>query len=93
MTSVEIMSPRLGDAFIDLARQAGVGFNACFIHDVLVNGAYGSFHIERLRPMSSATVHFSGVDPSADYSVAWNGHKPQKIRGAILAREGSVVEQ
>src|SRR6185437_14783683 len=38
MTSVEIMSPVLGDAFIDLKNHTGVGFDECSIRDLRIEG-------------------------------------------------------
>ncbi|HWF37739.1 MAG TPA: hypothetical protein VG322_04420, partial [Candidatus Acidoferrales bacterium] len=93
MASVEMMSSRLGDAFIDLPRQAGVGFNACSISDVVVNGASISFHIDRVSRLKNVRIHFSGADPSTTYSISWNGRNRQQIGGAILAREGFVIQQ
>ena len=93
MTSVEIMSSQLGDAFLDLRHQAGVGFNASSVRDVVVNGTQISFRLDRLERLRTATIHFSDVDPGAEYSIVCNNQQPQKIKGAILAREGLVVGQ
>ncbi len=93
MTSVEIMYPRFGDAFIDLERRAGVGFNACSIRDLVVNGTAISFHFDRLNRLRTAKIRFRGVDESTNYTISWNGRQPQKIKGALLAREGFAIEQ
>ncbi|MFH1230835.1 MAG: hypothetical protein V1709_04995, partial [Planctomycetota bacterium] len=45
MTSVEMMVDQLGDAYIDLNCKHGVGFNACTIDNVKVDGTNISFDI------------------------------------------------
>jgi hypothetical protein len=93
MTSVEIMFPLLGDVFIDLEHQAGVGFNATSLQYLSVRGNLISFHLDRLARLRKATIRFSGVNEAADYTIEWNGHAPQKVNGAILAKQGFTIEE
>ena len=92
MTSVEMMYPQLGDIFIDLEHHAGAGFNATSLLDLTVKGTSVSFHFDRLKRLQTATVRFRGVDESAEYTIAWNGRAPRKIKGAVLARQGLAIE-
>lgn len=91
MTSVEIMYAQLGDAFIDLQHKAAGGFNAVSVQDLTINGNEISFHLDRPERQNSATIRFAGLEESADYTIAWNGHKPLKFKGADLARDGLVI--
>ena len=93
MTSVEIMSPALGDAFINLKEKDGVGFNACSLQNVTVAGHSISFDLETFPSLRSIRVRFSGVDPHAKYRVIWNGSHSSMVDGNTLARDGYVVRQ
>lgn len=93
MTSVEIMSPALGDAFINLKEKDGVGFNACSLQHVTVAGHSISFDLETFPSLRSIRVRFSGVDPHAKYQVIWNGSHSSMVDGNTLARDGYIVRQ
>ena len=88
MTSIEMMYPVLGDAFIDLQRKMGVGFNACSLRNVRVDHDSISFDISTFPTLHTVTVRFSGVDPNASYRISWNGNHARTIRGDVLARNG-----
>jgi hypothetical protein len=91
MTSVEIMSPVLGDASIDLKRQSGVGFNTCSVHNVTIRAHSISFDLDAAPSLSVANIKFFGVDRNARYRILWNGHTSEEIRGEALARSGYSV--
>lgn len=91
MTSVEILYPQLGDAFVDLQHNVAAGFNATTVRDLVINGTAISFHLDRLERLSNANIRFSGVDESAIYTITWNDHPPQQIKGADLARDGLAI--
>ena len=93
MTSVEILYPNLGDVFIDLQHRTGVGFNATSISDLVVDGDTISFHLDRLERLGTMIARFAGVDESATYRIAWNGHPSQTIKGTALVREGLKINQ
>ena len=88
MTSVEMMSPTLGDAFIDLEKKQGAGFNACSLRHVTVQGHSISFDVDTFPAMRSVNVRFSGVDKHARYQITWNGSHSSTVDGATLARDG-----
>lgn len=93
MTSIEMMYPVLGDAFIDLQRKMGVGFNACSLRNVRVDHDSISFDISTFPTLHTVTVRFSGVDPNASYRISWNGNHARTIRGDVLARNGFVFSR
>jgi len=93
MTSVEIMSPTLGDAFINLQEKSGVGFNACSLRNVAVAGHSISFDLDTFPSSRSIRVRFSGVDRQAKYQVTWNGSHSSVVDGHTLARDGYLVQQ
>jgi hypothetical protein len=91
MTSVEIMAPMLGDAFIDLARKQGVGFNACSLRDVKVDGTSVHFRLDAAPRLHALTMRFAGVNPRATYHIAWNNHPPENVSGETLAKQGLSI--
>jgi hypothetical protein len=93
MTSIEIMSPMLGDAFINLRQKNGVGFNACSLRNVRVDSHSISFDLDTFPASRAVTVRFSGVDPHARYQITWNSFPSKTIDGAILARDGYTIPQ
>jgi hypothetical protein len=64
MTSVEIMSPMLGDAYVDLSRKQGVGFNAVSLTNLQAGGGRSevqvSFDLQAVPELHSALVRFAG---------------------------------
>jgi hypothetical protein len=93
MTSVEMMSPSLGDAFIDVQKKQGVGFNACSLRNVTVNGNSISFDLETFPASRSVKFRFAGVDPHTSYQITWNGSHSSAVDGSALARDGFVIQQ
>lgn len=91
MTSVEIMSPLLGDAFIDLKAHAGVGFDECSISDVHIESGKIGFHIESPSRQRSFIVRFAGVNPAQRYHIVWNGSPEQEVSGRELIANGYRV--
>jgi hypothetical protein len=88
MTSVEIMAPRLGDAFIDLKQGDGAGFDECSLRNLKIQGTQISFDIESPPKERSFVVRFDGVDPSQRYRITWNGHPVREISGRELSANG-----
>ena len=92
MTSVEMLSPSLGDAFIDLPRKQGAGFNACSLRKLSVNGTEIKFNLDTAPRLHTLTVRFAGVDAKRSYRISYNDGKPVTIAGAILAKNGYSVQ-
>lgn len=88
MTSVEIMSPVLGDAYIDLKTGKGVGFDECSLRDVRVDSGNIAFNIESPAKQRTFTVHFAGIDPSQKYRISWNGGPEHEVAGSDLIANG-----
>ncbi|GGG70398.1 hypothetical protein [Edaphobacter dinghuensis] len=93
LTSVEMMSPTLGDAFINLKEKQGVGFNACSLRNITVIGHSITFDLETFPSSRSIKLRFSGVDPHTKYKITWNGSHSSMVDGSTLARDGYVVQQ
>ena len=92
MTSVEMMSPTLGDAFIDVQRRVGAGFNATSLRHLRIEGDDISFDLQAVPKLPRATVHFVGVQRSKRYKISCNHQAPVGISGADLSDRGYVVE-
>jgi hypothetical protein len=88
MASVEIMSPILGDAYIDLTTESGVGFDECSIRNVRVEGVRIDFEIESAARRRAFIVRFAGADPSSRYFIRWNGGAEHKVTGEELIKDG-----
>lgn len=88
MTSVEMMSPVLGDALIDIKANKGVGFDECSIKDVHIDSESIAFHIESPKKQRTFLVRFMGIDPSRQYVVSWNHSPAQVIPGRELIAHG-----
>ncbi len=93
MTSIEMMYPALGDAFIDLQQKNGVGFNACSLRNLKVTNRSISFDLDTFPSSRLVTIRFSGVDPHASYQITWNGNQSKAVNGDVLARDGYVIRQ
>jgi hypothetical protein len=91
MTSVEIMSPELGDALIDLHARRGAGFDECSITEVEVEGDTISFRIFSQSRERRFLVRFRGIDPARQYRIVWNGNETDGLPGAGLLKEGLLV--
>lgn len=91
MTSVEMMSPELGDGLIDLRAGKGVGFDECSISDLQVGSGVISFHIASPGRLRTFTIRFAGVDSTQQYRVVWNDHAGQPVSGQDLAANGYRV--
>jgi hypothetical protein len=76
-----------------LQHRTAVGFNATSLSDLLVDGGTISFHLDRLERLHTVTARFGGVDESATYRIALNGHPPQTVKGTSLVREGLKINQ
>jgi len=98
MTSVEIMSDTLGDAFVNVARGQGVGFNACTVDDLKISNATIAFSLRAARspgdsPLSRRhlLVRFASVDPNIKYKIIVNGGPPVAVRGQELLSQGHWI--
>lgn len=93
MTSIEMMYPALGDAFIDLDKKSGVCFNACSLRHVTVQEHSISFDLDKFPGSGKTRVKFSGVDANAMYRITWNGNRSAPIRGEALRLDGYAIQQ
>lgn len=91
MTSVEILSPRLGDALIDLNAGRGVGFDECSVIDVDVEGDSISFRLDSDAKQRQFQVRFRGIQPLHQYRIQWNQGKTQIVSGRQLTEKGLTV--
>jgi hypothetical protein len=91
MTSIELMSPALGDAFIDARARAGVGFDESTITDVRIDGDSIRFHLDAADTTRTYLVRFAGLDASRTYRVQCNNTAPVSLSGSTLLREGITV--
>lgn len=91
MTSVEIMTPELGDALIDVHAQRGAGFDECSITDVGVSRGTISFRIVSDSREREFLIRFRGIDPARRYRIVWNGNATENFSGARLLKEGLLV--
>jgi hypothetical protein len=90
-TSVEIMSPEFGDAFIDLPARRGVGFDQCTITDVEIAGDTISFDISSSARERQFLVRFRGIDAKRQYRIVWNGNASEGVAGSELLKNGRLV--
>jgi hypothetical protein len=93
MTSVEIMRPTLGDAYIDLVKKHGVGFNACSLTGLKIAGNSIEFDLRTTARLKQVTVRFAGVDTSRKYLIRSNGRPAEEVSGSVLARQGYRIQQ
>lgn len=91
MASVEMLSPVLGDALIDVNAKSGAGFDECTIEDVEVQGTEISFRISSPAPSRTFLVRFRGLQAAREYSVRWNGSAPRRVLGNQLIKDGLNV--
>lgn len=91
MTSIEIMAPLLGDAFIDLKTGKGVGFDECSVDNLRIETGKISFDIRSPAKQRSFLVRFNGVDASQPYQISWNGGPAREISGSDLMTSGYQV--
>jgi hypothetical protein len=90
MTSVEIMSPALGDAFVDVSRKHGVGFNAVSLADLQIEGSAISFTLKGVPELRTAVVKFAGLNPQTTYRIVCNQSEPLTVQGQDLQPDGHV---
>jgi hypothetical protein len=91
MTSVEILLPAYGDAFIDLHAGRGVGFDQCTITDVEIAGDTISFRISSSARQRQFLVRFRGIDAKRQYRIVWNGNTSERVAGSGLLKNGQLV--
>jgi hypothetical protein len=88
MTSVEIMAPVLGDAFIDVKTGKGAGFDECSIRNLKVQGSEIRFDLDSPARQRTFLVRFEGVDAARRYRIVWNGRPSQEVIGQDLIANG-----
>jgi len=88
MTTVEIISPTLGDALVDVHALRGVGFDECTITDVEMHAGTIAFRISSSAKQRQFLVRFVGLQPSRLYRVRWNDGPAQEVRGNQLIKKG-----
>ncbi|HEU4983901.1 MAG TPA: hypothetical protein VFT88_14565 [Acidobacteriaceae bacterium] len=93
MTSIEMMYPKLGDVFIDVTHYTGVGFNACSIRELKIQGHEISFALNAVPSLHPIHVKFAGLDKNAQYRITWNGNQSSPIDGATLLRDGFIIQR
>jgi hypothetical protein len=91
MTSIEMMEPLLGDAFIDLKTGKGVGFDECSVDNLHIEAGKITFDIRSPDKQRSFMVRFAGVDASQPYRISWNGGPAAEISGSDLIASGYHV--
>jgi hypothetical protein len=98
MASVEMMSGSLGDAFVNVARGQGVGFNACTLEELRVSATTVAFTLRAERSGERSTepdrrllVRFASLDPSAKYEIIVNGGRPELVSGQELLLKGHWI--
>jgi hypothetical protein len=91
MTSVEIMQPVLGDAFIDLKRAQGAGFDECSLTDLRIEAGTVAFNL-RSPARRAFIVRFAGAEPSRSYRIRVNGGTVREVSGRELLANGYRVE-
>jgi hypothetical protein len=92
MTSVEIMSSLLGDAFVDVRRKHAVGFNGCTLKNLKISATTISFDVEAMPRLRELVVRFAGINQKTRYSLVINQKGPVAIAGDRLSRDGYVLE-
>ena len=92
MTSVEIMSGKLGDAFVDVQRKHAVCFNGCTVKTLKISGNMISLEIEAVPRLHELNIRFSGINQKIRYKLAVNGKGPVAIEGEELVREGYIAK-
>jgi hypothetical protein len=93
MATVEMMSGFLGDAFVDVPRKQGVGFNASNVKNLSVADSDLTFDVETADPSHATRVRFAGIDLTKTYRLTVNGKAPVDVKGEALAAEGYSVER
>lgn len=91
VTSVEIMTPELGDALIDVKGGFGVGFDQCTVRDVSVHGTRVDFTLTSPNDQRSFLVRFRGVDPQTTYIIRWNKESAVRLSGKDLLKHGISI--
>lgn len=91
MTSVEIMQPVLGDAFIDLKTGQGAGFDECSLTDLRIHSGSVVFNL-RSPARRVFVVRFAGLEPSRSYRIAVNGAPAVEVSGRELLANGHRVD-
>lgn len=98
MASVEMMSGLLGDAFVNVERRQGVGFNACTLDNLQISGTTIRFALraEPAPKQSSQTgrrllVRFTGIDRHAKYQIVVNEGQPVSVDGEELLSQGHWI--
>ena len=90
MTSIEALSPLLGDALIDLNARQGVGFDECTLTALSVHNADISFRLTSSRKRIF-TVRFAHVTSTATYRIRVNDTVLRTITGDELMRDGFQI--
>ena len=92
MMSVDQMYKTLGDAFIDVKRGHGAGFDACTLDNLRIKGTNIAFDLTAPRSPREVRVRFAGANPSATYQIVVNGAAAAKVSGRDLAASGFAVQ-
>jgi hypothetical protein len=92
MASVEMMDDQLGDAYVDVQRSQGVGFNACSVQGVNVSGDCLEIGVSAAAVWKEPLrFRFSGLETDRHYQVRVNGAPVAEASGAQLLADGLRV--
>src|SRR5579883_2729 len=93
MTSVEIMSPALGDDYIDVKSAKAVGFDECSIRDLHIENNKIAFRFESPAKLRTFLVRFANVDSAKQYSISWNNGPEHIVSGRTMLADGYLVQK
>jgi hypothetical protein len=91
MTSIEMLSPKLGDALIDVSAQRGAGFDHCTITDVIVERNNIAFRLLTPETRRQFLIRFRGVDPNRLYRIQWGSDRSREVTGKELIQHGLQI--
>lgn len=91
MTTVEMMSGVLGDAYVDVVRKQGVGFNACTLQNLRIQGPDIAFDLDTVKRDQPTHVRFAGLDPKQQYRLTVNGAAAVAVGGEALLSQGYQI--
>jgi hypothetical protein len=87
-TTLEILEPRYGEAWIDAKAGQGVGIDECSVTDVTIESDAISFRIASAARTRRFLVRFRGLERDRIYRVRWNGGAWMHAAGSELMERG-----
>lgn len=92
MTSVEMMTPELGDGLIDVAGGFGVGFDQSSIMNVQRDDRHISFDLHTPNATRGFLIRFRNLVPTRKYTVRCNAQPEQTFLGSELLASGLRID-